>query len=186
MKDRNFFHNVVGLLTLMALPFLSMAQKSPLERSRSLKISKNDSIQLVNTWNSFLSGIQKKEFAKVKELSLEKVYCKGWCNVLPGKKPSELMLIDSFLSNVITKFYDSRFFGVLNDSSFHVMEVTYPDRKPLNYTIPRGQSLVLYDVYYVDYVPQPDGFKDQNYYVFRFVRSNNEYKFFGISLECPH
>jgi hypothetical protein len=172
----------VFLLTIIGKVF---SQKPFTEREDNLKISNKDSILLVNTWNSFLTNIREKNHQEIKEMSLEEVYCTSAGHVLPGLSKDRLMPINLFIDSVMSKFYSGRFINTLTDSTLHLFKAGYPDRKPLNFTTAKGKELVLFDVYFIDLVPKGNA-KDQNYYVFRFVKKEGKFKFFELRLESPH
>ena len=176
----------VGLFIALILSFWAIGQKAPLERSKILKLSKIDSAHLASTWDSLLEGIQKKNYEQIRGLSLKKVYCNAWAHILPGPRPPKIMPIDSFINEVIVRFYSTHFIKVLSDSAYHIMATVYPDRKVSNIKLINGQKLILFDIYFIDYVPQTNGVRDQNYYIFHFVKDKSQYKFFGIQLESPH
>ena len=84
------------LISILAIFFLTVvcktfSQKPFAEREDILKISSKDSVLLVNTWKSFLSNIVEKNYAPLKEMSLEKVYCESAGHVLPGLFKEKLM-----------------------------------------------------------------------------------------------
>ena len=186
MKNRNVLAKSGTLFIALILSTWVFGQKAPLERSRPLAISKIDSTHLVGTWNSFLEGIRTRNYEQIRGLSLKKVYCNAWAHILPGPRPPKIMPIDSFINRVVIRFYDTHFIKVLSDSVYHIMATVYPDRKVSNFKLINGKKLILYDIYFIDYVQQANGIKDQNYYVFHFVKDKDQYKFFGIQLESPH
>ena len=178
------------LISILAIFFFTMtcktfSQKHFVDREEILMLSNEDSILLVDTWKSFLKRIDEKDYAAIKEGSLEKVYCKSFGHVLPGLFKDKLMPIDLFVDSVVSKFYDGHFINVLNDSTFRVSKSAYPDRKPSNFTPVKGQRLIIFDIYFIDLVPMGEA-KDRNYYIFRFIKKDGKFKFFELRLESPH
>lgn len=161
------------------------AQKAPLGEYRILKIKNSDSVILVETWNRIVKSIRKKEYAQLKELSLEKIYCESLGHIWPGFKEEQSESIDSFINIALIKYYDQHFIDVISDSTYHINVTMYQNRKFPNFKLKSGKSLTLYDIYYIDYVQVGNKIKDENYYVFRFVKINDSYKFFGLNLEWP-
>jgi hypothetical protein len=163
----------------------AISQKFSIEHSTVLKISASDSSLLLATWNSFLLNVEAKNYKKVKDLSLVKVYVISIGYTLKGLPKNELMRIDLFIDSIVAKFYDGDFMKVLTDSAIYIFKTEYPDRIHSNFNLPHGEKLILYSINFNDLVFGENGRKYQNYYVFQFVKCKNEFKFFGLELESP-
>jgi hypothetical protein len=150
-----------------------------------MKLSKSDSTLLGKTWEGFLWGILAKDRNVIETMSLKKVYCYSFGNVLPNLKQQQLLPIDIFIDSILSKFYNNRILGAIRDSSHKTRVTKYSDRKVSNLNLKNGQKLILYDIYYKDYVPFDNGIKAINFYFFSFVKINNEFKFFQLQLESP-
>jgi hypothetical protein len=181
-----FLKFVSSLVILLIISFSAFTQKAPLEPSSFLKFSKIDSALLIESWKAFLNSVEGRNYAEIKELSLKQIYCTAHGHIFPSLLRDQLITIDSFISSVLPKFYDTHFMQVLSDSTFKIVAIMYPTRKPANVKLIRGQKLTLYEVYYQDLVPHYKKINDLNFYVFRFVKINNQFKFFGLLLESPH
>ena len=186
MNKEKVLIKFAGLIIILIASNSTFAQKAGLERSKSLKIDKDDSVLLVTTWNSFLQNIETKNSIQIKKQSLQNVYCKSTGHVLPDLPKNKLMPIDSFVDSIMIKFYDKHFFEVIQDSAYRIMAVIYPDRRPSNFKLATGQKLILFDIYYIDYVPTGKAVRNQNFYIFSFVKIENQYKFFGVDLQSPY
>jgi|SRR5450432_1106864 len=181
------FQKIKFAFTLLTVVFTTTAtsQKSSIEPSTVLKISKSDSSLLLKTWNYFLTGLQNRDSNKIKRLSLENVYCVTIGYILTGLPKKQLMQIDLFIDSVVEKFNNRRFLAVLTDSMFYFIEEKYPDRTPANFKLKKGKKLILFSVNFNDLVSGQDGRKYQNYYIFQFIKRNEKFIFYGVELQSP-
>ena len=182
-----------SLLTIKALFLIfsltaSVRVHSQWERVNRMKMSKHDSIMLIQSWKLLLQGIRNKDHKGIVDISLEKVYCKSNGQLLSGLPKGDLISTNLFIDSVVDKFYDSHLMSLLKDSVYRLSKTIYPDRKPSNLLLPKGKRLILYDVYFLDLAPHRngDGVSDYNYYIFQFVKIDSQFKFFGLHLESPH
>lgn len=184
MGNHTSYMKIILVGMSIVLSVAVFAQKKWLERSDKVKISKEDSFLLATTWTSFRQGVIAKNYQQIKERSLAKVYCTSVGYILPAMPENKLMPVDSFVQFVIAKFYDSRLIGAIRDSAYNMLALAYPDRKVSNFRLKKGQRLILYDIEFRDFVPiEGRRLRYQDYYVFRFVKIDDQYKLFELVLE---
>ncbi len=100
-------------LIILIFSMKAYSQKKEIESSSKMKLSKNDSTLLEKTWETFLGTIIAKDKKTTKKMSLKKVYCYIYGNVLPDLSQQQYLPIDSFINSVLNKFYDNRIIQVI-------------------------------------------------------------------------
>jgi len=161
------------------------AQKAPIANWKILKVSETDSILLANAWKAIVYSICTKNYEELRKSSLKNIYGESLGHIWPGFSKEQSVSTDSFINIALIKHSNQHFIDVIEDSTYRVNAIIYQDRNFPNFRLAHGKKPTLFEVYYKDYAPTGNGLRDENYYVFRFVKVNNEYKLFGLSLEWP-
>jgi hypothetical protein len=172
------------LLIAMAISNISLSQNF-IEPSTDLKISTSDSVNLINTWNSFLKAIKEKNGKEIEDISLNMVYNNYEGTPLSDLPAKKLLPITIYKDSVLEKFDGKDFMTVLSDSSFRLYKIRYPNRKPKNLKLQKGEKLTLYSINFEHVVTKLNNRKFVNYYTFHFVKQNNKFIFFGTDLVSP-
>jgi hypothetical protein len=175
-----------AVLFLISFGFtlVSIGQKSFVEPYYRLKVSKEDSDLLFNTWKIFLDGIRKSDRQILSQASLSKVKCHAQGHLIAISAETKTLSIDYFIDSVITKIHNSELLGVMTDSTFKLSKTRYPDEKPSNFRLANGQNLILYDIYFTYAIPRGSA-KYVSYIEFDFVKINARLAFFGLKIESP-
>lgn len=182
--NSDFIAAKIGILVIMLnMTNPIIGQKLGLLRSEEVKIKKTDSVLFAKTWASFAEKLQTRDFEKIKAMSLPRLYCFNFARIMAGYPNKESYIgVDSFL-NVASA--NKQLTSVIRDSAYRISAIYYPDWRIANYKLKHGEKLVLYNIYYIENVPVDDRIRSQDYHVFQFLKINDRFVFFGLSLEWP-
>jgi|GEM_PF-4394943 len=187
MRHNTLFLNkrilaIVIILNVLLLSLKSYSQDVPLEPFRTLKISKADSVLLTKTWDQLFHALKSDSKEEIKKIALQKVLC-----AICGEGPrdfgeGELVPLDTFTNIGIKNLKDPPVWKEISSGEYKLDVTMYPNRKPDNFTLQKHQKLVVYDVVFLYIEPINQKSKVKWHYIFRFVKINEQFKFFGLLL----
>lgn len=142
-----------------------------LEDIELIDLSKKDSIQLLQAWQSLLKAIKTNDIPAIKEMSLDSITC-SVCEGMPRNYyENNLESIDMFIDSANINFQKAGLWKPIQKNKFKIYVTKYPDSKPKNFLLKEDEKLIIYliDITY------------GQYHSFQFVKINNRFRFYAMS-----
>jgi len=146
-------------------------------------LSIQDSLKLETTWNEFINAIGNKDTEKIKEYSLEEIYC-DICVIhkSPNLFTDYILPIDTFINMAFTELIGSQLWKAIHERPLNFLGTTIPDFWTKNLPESFKPNLTLYEIWIETYRQNEwaEGHEGQNH-GFQFVLINDKFKFYGIT-----
>jgi hypothetical protein len=155
-----------------------ISDKIKVEKFRLLKMSKKDSTLLLFAWNKLYTAAKTNDKNLLDSICLKQIDCSICDSGQYLSAEHRIASVEEFLVSFQRKQREPYFSKMLTDSSIKEIRTTlYPESKPDNFKLGKNERLIEYDIIY-HYIDRPA--KRHDFYIFRFVKRNNQYKFSGL------
>ena len=146
-----------------------------------LKVNYNDSLELNNIWIKFHTSISEKDSNKIRELSINTVYCPSCVNPDSFMSGNYFVSIDTFINQSLSdnSIFDSFLWNELKSTKYYLNARRITNYSPRNFTLKDGQPYEDYELFYrtreANHLTRYEG---QSRY-FTFVKINGKFVFTG-------
>jgi len=138
-----------------------------------LNLSKKDSLELLNTWNSFVKAVKSNDTSFIKNIALDSIVC-SVCEGMPREHyENNLESIDMFIDSAFTNLQKSGLWPLMEKNKYKINITKWPE-KMFGY-----DSLIVFDI------AIPKLFKTsyatyRQYHYFEFIKINNFFRFYKM------
>ena len=138
-----------------------------------MNLSKKDSLELLNTWNSFVIAVKTNDTSLIKNIALDSIVC-SVCEGMPREYyENNLESIDMFIDSAFKNFQKSGLWPLMEKNKYKITVKKWPE-KMFGY-----DSLIVFDI------AIPKRFKTSyatygQYHYFEFIKINNFFRFYKM------
>ena len=150
-----------------------------LEEVEDLSLNKKDSIELLKTWTSFVNAIKKNDTAFIRVTSFDSITC-SVCEGMPRTEyENNLESIDMFIDSALVNFQKADMWSTIDKNNFKIHIIRYPERKPKEIPLNKGESLIVYDIDFMKTL-KADGENYRQSHTFEFVKLGKKFHFYKM------
>lgn len=146
-----------------------------------LKLSQKEEAILKNTFSTFINAVKTKNTQQLKEMSLDSIYCSLCEGIRNDYYDNELDAINVFIDSSFEHLTNTEIWGP-KDSRYKLkINATIQNTKPLNFSVPANEKFVIYSIFFFDVEGKSHKYVMPKSHVFKFVKVNGIYKFYGMT-----
>ena len=162
---------------LFFILFFLLSASTLFAQDLATKIEKEDSIYLLNTWHKFIKAIENKDKKTLSDLSLKLIDCIT-CTTLDSMDADNFFVsIDTFTNKVFRTMIGSPLWNEIKLKRYSLNKVVMEDYHPRSLSEFKQKTFPFYQIIFSF---TPKGYVEGFTYFFRFIKLDNNFKFYGL------